>query len=80
MPTRPISPADYARHGIPWSDCAAPGLKAPGSDTLAELNTVAGVEADAGRALPDDGPVPIDRIRRLPTRRGNTVREDPDLG
>ena len=80
MPTRPISPAGYARHGIPWFDYAAPDPKAPGSGTLAELKTIAEVEADAGRALPDDGPVPIDRIRRLPTRRGNTVREDPALG
>ena len=80
MPTRPISPGDYARHGIPWFDYAAPGPKAPGSDTLAELKTVAEVEHDASRALPDDGPIPVDRIRRLPTRRGNTVREDPALG
>ena len=80
MPTRPISPGDYARHGIPWFDYAAPGPKAPGSDTLAELKTIAEVEHDAGRTLPDDGPIPIDRIRRLPTRRGNTVREDPALG
>lgn len=80
MPTTPITPEQYARHGIPWFDHAAPGPKAPGSDTLAGLKTVAEVEADAGRTLPDDGPIPIDRIRRLPTRRGNTVREDPSLG
>ena len=80
MPTAPISPAGYARHGIPWFDYAAPGPKAPGSDILARLRSVAEVEQDAGRALPDDGPIPIDRIRRLPARRGNTVREDLNLG
>jgi len=77
MPTAPISPAEYARHGIPWFDFAAPGPKAPGSKALAGLKTVVEVEVAAGRTLPDDGPIPIDRIRRLPPRRGNTVREDP---
>ena len=81
MPAKPHSIiAGDARHGIPWYDYAAPGPKAPGSATLAELKTVAEVEDDAGHALPDDGPIPIDRIRRLPTRHRNMVREDPDLG
>lgn len=80
MPTRPISRADYVRAGIPWFDYSAPGPKTTGSDTLDGLRTVAEVEADAGRALPDDGPIPIDRIRRIPERRRwPVVREDADL-
>jgi hypothetical protein len=80
MPTPPISPAEYAREGIPWFDYAAPGPKAPGSGTLSGLKTVAEVEEAFGRTLPDDRPIPIDRIRRLPTRGRDTVREDPGLG
>jgi len=81
MPTPPISPAEYAREGIPWFDYAATGPKAPGSDALAALKTVAEVEEQAGRTLPDDRTIPIDRIRRLPTRRRRTtVRDDPELG
>lgn len=80
MPTRPISRADYTRAGIPWFDYSAPGPKAAGSDRLRGLRTVGEVEADAGRELPDDGPIPIDRIRRLPDRRTRpVVREDADL-
>ncbi|MGB8021366.1 MAG: hypothetical protein WCF04_09075 [Candidatus Nanopelagicales bacterium] len=80
MPTRPIRRAEYARAGIPWFDYSAPGPKAAGSDALDGLRTVGEVEADAGRVLPDDGPIPIDRIRRIPDRRmPPVVREDADL-
>jgi diguanylate cyclase (GGDEF)-like protein len=78
MPTAPITPAQYAAHGIPWFDYAAPGPKAPGSATLAGLKTVAEVEADAGRTFSDDGPIPIDRITRLPSGPQHvSIKRDP---
>jgi hypothetical protein len=82
MPAGPITPAQYAEAGIPWFDYAAPGPKAPGSPVLDALDTVGEVELRAGRALPDDGPIPIDRIHRIPPRQrsGDAVRQDPDLG
>ncbi len=78
MPTAPIAPATYARHGIPWFDYAAPGPKAPGSKILAELRTVAEVEQDAGHMLPDNAAIPIDRVGRLRDRPGHAVGEGAD--
>jgi diguanylate cyclase (GGDEF)-like protein len=78
MPTAPIAPATYARHGIPWFDYAAPGPKAPGSKILAELRTVAEVEQDAGHMLPDNAAILIDRVGRLRDRPGHAVGEGAD--
>lgn len=78
MPTRPVTREEYALRGIPWFDYAAQGTKVAGSETLAGLSTVGEIEADAGGALPDEGSIPIDRVRRLPAPPawGEYVRED----
>jgi hypothetical protein len=67
-PTRPLGPQDYARRRIPWFTYYAAGDVVPGSARLAELASVAHLAQAKGEPLPDNDPIPIDRVVDLTDR------------
>lgn len=67
-PMPPPGPEDYARARIPWFTYYSAGDIVAGSPELAALASVAEVARDKGDLLPDNDPIPIDRVVDLTPR------------
>ncbi len=72
-PTTPPTPEQYRAAGIPWFDYDTPGLKVPGSDVLAGLDTVAKIAKGQRLPLPNNDSVPIDRVIKIVPRKSRPV-------
>ncbi len=64
-PTEPATAKDYRNARVPWFNYYATGDILPGSPQLAKLDSVATIAAMKAKPLPDNDPIPIDRVTLL---------------
>jgi hypothetical protein len=76
-PTKPMSPQDYTKAGLPWFDYYVADLQAlEGAGALGGVKSLDKMTAEKGKPLPDNGPVAPQVVIPLgPKGEGRPVRE-----
>ena len=64
-PTKPLSPAEYVKHGLPWFEFYKDEPVVGGSNELKGTETVADLNKKEGVEMEDNSPLPITQIRDL---------------
>ena len=64
-PTKPMSPAEYVKYGLPWFEFYKDEPVVGGSNELKGTETVADLNKKEGVEMEDNSPLPITQIRDL---------------